>query len=197
MMKATLSYHAFARVINRLTMHPETLIALINHDLAINIGQENKSNRVHKLFYSHRDQMCFVAIQDIKTGTIITLLPIDYHNNIAWIVSLESQNQAKRLMLQGHHFSVTDSPKIKQSDTPASVFQISGRVTDDYGCFDILPALKGTGIPDVTQERVVPHDDTLVSVADGITAPFTSQTSPACPAVEKLLHSRFLAGFSR
>jgi len=59
--------------------------------------------------------------------------------------------------------------------------------------FGILPTLKGAGIPDVTQARVVPHDDTLVSAADGITAPFTSQTSPVYPAVEKLLHSLFLA----
>ena len=52
---------------------------------------------------------------------------------------------------------------------------------------DILPALKGTGIPDVTQERAVPHDDTLVSAADGITAPFTSQTSPGYPPVSSSL----------
>ena len=66
-----------------------------------------------------------------------------------------------------------------------------------FSYLDILPALKGTGIPDVTQERVVSHDDTLVSAADGMTAPFTSQTSPAYPAVEKRLHSRFLAWLSQ
>jgi len=137
MMKANLSHHAFARVTDRLSMSPEILMAVINHDLAINIGQESKSNRVHKLFYSHSDQMCFVAIQDIKTGTVITLLPIDYHNNIAWIVSLESQNQAKRLMLQGHNLSASDSaqvskPATNQSQT-ALVFKISAKITDDYG----------------------------------------------------------------
>jgi len=133
-MKANLSHHAFARVTNRLSMSPEILMAVINHDLAINIGQESKSNRVHKLFYSHRDQMCFVAIQDIKTGTIITLLPIDYHNNIAWIVSLESQNQAKRLMIQGHNLSVSDVPQVtKETPNLALVFKISAKMTDDYG----------------------------------------------------------------
>ena len=56
-------------------------------------------------------------------------------------------------------------------------------------------------IPDVTQERVVSRDYTLVSAADGITAPFTSQTIPVHPTVGCVtftnLQIRFGAWFSQ
>jgi len=125
-MKANFSYHAFDRVSDRLSIAHDDLIEIINSGLNINVGQEKSTNRVHKLFYSDNDKSCFVVIQDIKTGTIITILPIDYHDNIAWVVSVELQNQAKFLITQKYN-------KIENIDCKSSVFKITANITDDYG----------------------------------------------------------------
>lgn len=108
------------------------LADLLNDDLAINIGQEVNSNRVHKLFYSTRDNICFVAIQDIKTGTVVTVLPIDYHENISWAVSIEAQNKAKGLVIMDEVIP----PAIERLNTNATVFKFSGNVVDDYGRYE-------------------------------------------------------------
>jgi hypothetical protein len=128
-MEANFSFHAFERVIGRLSMTHKELADLLNDDVVINIGQEPNSNRAHKLFYSIRDKVCFVAIQDIKTGTVVTVLPIDYHENISWSVSIEAQNQAKGLVVKAE--VVTLAPEAL--NTNATVFKISGNITDYYG----------------------------------------------------------------
>ena len=60
--------HAFCRVTERLSMTHEDLASIINHELTVNIGHEKGNNRDHKLFFSSKDKMCFVAIQDRKRG---------------------------------------------------------------------------------------------------------------------------------
>jgi len=116
-MNTYFSFHAFKRVNNRLSMTHQELKTLLDNDLTINIGKENNSNREHKLFYSVKDEMCFVAIQDTKTGTVITILPIDYHENISWSVSIDAQNLAKNLIVK---------------ETKMVSYKISGIVVDDY-----------------------------------------------------------------
>lgn len=129
-MKTNFSFHAYKRGHGRLSMTHSALAEILDMDLAINIGNESNNNRVHKLFYSEHDNMCFVAIQDIKVGTVITVLPIDYHENISWAVSIESQSQAKKLIVKD------EAPFINESqilNTNASVFRISANIADDYG----------------------------------------------------------------
>lgn len=126
-METNYSFHAFERVHGRISMTHKELANILDADLALNIGQENKSNRMHKLFYSERDKICFVAIQDMKTGTVVTVLPIDYHENISWAVSIESQNQAKKLIVQD------DVVKSKIININSTVFKISGNIVDKYG----------------------------------------------------------------
>ena len=43
--------------------------------------------------------MCFVLVQDEKNGEVITVLPIDYHERVAWKVSIDAQHWAKNLVL--------------------------------------------------------------------------------------------------
>ena len=66
---------------------------------SVNIGTEDGTNRVHRLFYSIPDRMCFVAVEDHINAVLITILPIDYHDNIAWRVSDAAQRQATALVV--------------------------------------------------------------------------------------------------
>ncbi len=108
-MKSNFSLHAYQRVYDRLSMLPEEVAELLDENKYINIGKETSNNRVHKLFYSKINKMCFVAIQDEKTKTVVTILPIDYHNNICWIVSIYSQNLAKKLIIGEEQNQTTPS----------------------------------------------------------------------------------------
>lgn len=128
-METNYSFHAFERVRERISITHKELADILDADLALNIGQENKSNKVHKLFYSERDKICFVAIQDIKTGTVVTVIPIDYHENISWVVSIESQNQAKKLITKD--VVALNSSEILNKKVTA--FKISANVVDGYG----------------------------------------------------------------
>lgn len=149
-MKTIFSIHAFKRVSSRISMTHHELAKLLDNDLVVTIGDEKKSNRVHKLFYSQKDRLCFVAIQDVKTGTVITVLPIDYHHNIAWVVSIDAQVQAKKIILNRNKASQQNSqPKKKQTAKKpkklkkakqtqkainnALVFRISCNMVDEYG----------------------------------------------------------------
>ena len=73
------SFHAYERVIERLTMEPDEVAELLDWDLAVRIGEEKGTNRIHRLFYSREDFQCFIAVQDEKSRTIVTILPVDYY----------------------------------------------------------------------------------------------------------------------
>ncbi len=130
MIETNFSFHAFRRMRGRISMTHGDLAKLLDADLAINIGEEINSNRSHKLFYSKTDKMCFVAIQDVKTGTVVTVLPIDYHENISWKVSIESQSRARNLVINDENVSLQDSEVLY---TNVSVFRVSAIVVDEYG----------------------------------------------------------------
>ncbi len=98
MKKAVLTYHAHEKIEERLLMPAETLCEILDSDLVVTTGGDGSSNRYHKVFYSPLNKMCFVAVQDCKTGHIVTVLPIDYHENKAWRISNDAQIMAKDLM---------------------------------------------------------------------------------------------------
>lgn len=93
------THHAFIRVEERISLNIKEISQILKWEKFISIGMEKKTNREHRLFYSHSDSQCFVLIQDIKTNTVITILPLDYHERISWAVSLELQKEAKELIL--------------------------------------------------------------------------------------------------
>ena len=148
LVKTKLSYHAFKRVSERLSMSHRSLAKIIENDLVIYIGEETNKKRVHKLFYSKPDRMCFVAIQDVNDGTIITVLPIDYHQNISWRISFQSQLAAKKLIHKNksviQNTIVKAKKRVKKNNlfmfknrldaatAKPSVFKLSVTVTDEY-----------------------------------------------------------------
>jgi len=129
-MKTSFTYHAFSRVKDRLSLSLFELANILNYDLAVDIGAESGTNRVHRLFYSCPDNACFVAIQDSKNGVVVTVLPIDYHENISWSISQDSQIQAKNLLGINN---LEESPCLPVLQITATNFKISGYLQDEFG----------------------------------------------------------------
>ena len=88
-MEARLTNHATQRLAERTTLTHDELFGLIHNQLCVIVGIEPFTNRLHKLIYSEPDKTHFVAIQDMATGEVITILPLDYHENLAWKISEE------------------------------------------------------------------------------------------------------------
>ena len=96
-MKTSYTRHAWSRVLSRLSLTPAEVADLLDWNLSVAIGIESGTGRVHRLFFSAPDGMCFVAVQDQANGAVVTVLPVDFHENIAWQVSRSAQEQAKAL----------------------------------------------------------------------------------------------------
>ena len=94
MIRATLRHHAKERLQERTSLEPAAFLHLLDQNLSVSIGVESFTRRRHRLLYSEPDKAHFVAIQDFETGEVITLLPIDYHENLAWKLSEKSLRKA-------------------------------------------------------------------------------------------------------
>ena len=91
------SQHANKRVLQRTRLSPQHLARVLDHKLVVNTGTEPGLPREHLLFYSTPDECCFVAIRDTMTGKVVTVLPLEYHQNLAWVVSPAQVQMAKDL----------------------------------------------------------------------------------------------------
>ncbi|UUO25441.1 hypothetical protein FGD67_21145 [Colwellia sp. M166] len=89
------SNHALQRIKQRTLLEPNEIADIIDFGLAINTGKEIIFEKTHWLIYSIKDECYFFIIQDKFTGLVITLLPTQYHDNLAWSVDNESFAQAK------------------------------------------------------------------------------------------------------
>lgn len=118
--------HAFERIAERTTLTCEELARILDRKLTINTGSKPGLNKVHLLFYSVCDDDFFVAIQDELTGTVITVLPLDYHANLAWDIPEEYCAQAKALYLNA-------PVKNEEPAAKSTVFYVSARFLDDNG----------------------------------------------------------------
>ncbi len=127
MKKAVLTYHAHEKIEERLLMSAEVLCGILDDDLVVTTGGEKRSNRYHKVFYSPLNKMCFVAVQDCKTGHIITVLPLDYHQNKAWVISDDAQIMAKDIM-HGHIREREEQEALRQSEKLQRIKKIQGRL---------------------------------------------------------------------
>ncbi len=89
------------------------------------------------LFYSQLDDCCFVAVRDTQTGEVITVLPLGYHQNLAWKIQEVQIEKAKHLVR---------SEKTKPVAIPAmsgpSVMVVSCSYLDHLGKLWFRPLLK-------------------------------------------------------
>jgi hypothetical protein len=79
-----LSKHAKARLDERTSLLETELIPMLNNNCYYNLGVEIGFYRRHSLFYSIKDDQYYVAVQDTKTGTVITILTWEYHMTLSW-----------------------------------------------------------------------------------------------------------------
>lgn len=91
------SYHALKRLRQRSSLTFEHLGRLLDRGAFVNLGTKPGIRREHLLFYCAMDDECFVAIRDEATGTVVTVLPLDYHANLAWAVPSQHCDTARRL----------------------------------------------------------------------------------------------------
>ena len=109
------SSHAAKRIAQRTSMDSMELMSLLDNGACVNIGQHAGSYRRHLLFFSPKDSFFYVAIQDERNGEIITVLPPAYHRNLAWKISTEQCQMAKKI-----YESYTEANKASQSKRDAA-----------------------------------------------------------------------------
>lgn len=94
-MEIRLTKHCAERLKERTSVLPEELVYIYKKEKIVPLGLEGASNRRHDLFYSILDDECFVAIRDIKTSEVITILPTNYHHS--WKISECAEYMAMEL----------------------------------------------------------------------------------------------------
>lgn len=82
-----LSKHAVHRLNERTCLLEKELTLLLNSNSYFNLGSEIGFNRQHCLFYSAREDRYYVAVQDTKSGTVVTILLLEYHKTLSWKLS--------------------------------------------------------------------------------------------------------------
>lgn len=80
--RTTFTDHAYERVGQRLIESPDELASILDNDLAVIAGVEPYSNRLSRVFLSLADHEYYVAVQDFSTGSVVTVLPLDYYANL-------------------------------------------------------------------------------------------------------------------
>ena len=91
------SKHAFMRIAQRTLLTYDEIAFILDKGYFVDTGTEPGFNRDHLVFYSHKDQTCFVAIRDHYSGKTVTVLPLEYHKNLAWPISEQVLNKAKEI----------------------------------------------------------------------------------------------------
>lgn len=78
--QSTLSDHAKIRLAERSQLDEMTLVAMLNQQMGRKISVTKcRSHLAHRLYWSSADQDFYVAIQDVVTGTVLTLLTLSMY----------------------------------------------------------------------------------------------------------------------
>jgi hypothetical protein len=93
-----LTQHAIDRILERSNASPEAILDMIDNGLYIPIGCEQGARRSHELVFVSEDDTWFIVIRDVKNCEIVTFLPVDFHENLAWKISFEALECARRLV---------------------------------------------------------------------------------------------------
>ncbi len=163
---AHFSRHAFVRIAQRTSLSCEEIAEILDRGLVVNTGRKPGFNRNHLLFYSHRDRDYFVAIQDGFTGTVVTILPLDYHENLAWKIGEADCEKAREVFLAA-------PPLIKRGPSeppkePPKVFVINGHYVDENGRQKTRALLKAACDPYENDLRKFLADDNVFQQFDNL-----------------------------
>ena len=103
----------------RFKVSPEELTALMNDGLGKRIGVSTASNRIHRLLWSPEDNCLLVAIQEVVSGTVLTVLTLemykrDYADNL-------SENRVRHVINQMVHAGHIPASMWQPGDNQAHV----------------------------------------------------------------------------
>lgn len=118
------SKHAFMRLSERTQIDVADVSHLLDVGAFINTGCKPGFNKEHLVFYSLKDEVPFVAVRDRLSGTVVTVLPLDYHENLAWPISLSDQEKARKL-------AVTAPERKKIKELPSRFWLNIGYLDED------------------------------------------------------------------
>lgn len=124
---ACMSRHAFKRVRQRTRMSWQDLSNLLDRKVYVDSGHVPGFSRHHLVFYSELDQTCFVAIQDIRTGTVITILPLGYQARLTWAISDDICERAKALYEQ----DARNAAKLAAEQNAGKQLSIAGKIAGE------------------------------------------------------------------
>lgn len=122
------SKHAFKRIAQRTLLTYEEIGLILDGAFYVNTGTEPGFNRDHLVFYSHKDEVCFVAIRDHYSGKVITILPLDYHKNLAWPITESTIAKAQEI----YPYSLLDKEIVGQESFEENDFEQRIRLTFHY-----------------------------------------------------------------
>lgn len=144
----TLTIHAQQRLTQRTRLSGQELIALIDAEMTHIVGCRQQPPHAHHVFFSPKDLNHFVAVQDILTGEVITVLPLDYHENLAWKVGKTNLKIAIQKSAPDFYSEIYPQPKpskpagVKPPTTPALP---EGYTMEVIGLFSSPPQKVGLG----------------------------------------------------
>lgn len=95
---AHFSKDGLARLAEKSSLAFLDLAKILDCNMYVNIGREPGFNREHKLFYSIQEASYYVAIQNIHTGGVITVLPPSRFIVKAHFNDTEGQQKAKDIL---------------------------------------------------------------------------------------------------
>lgn len=76
--KAVISQHAQMRLAERSSLCESTLTKLLDDGIAKRASvSKRRSHLVHRLYWSMADEGFFIAVQDIRCGTVLTILTLE------------------------------------------------------------------------------------------------------------------------
>ena len=141
-MKILLTKHAEDRLLARSGISLKDFKNIYEGEKFIPVGVETGTYRRHELFYSHKLKQCFVSIRDERNSQIITILPIDYHQNIAWKITTKAQLMAENIYKgiiesnEEHEESLEEIPVIKPSIFRVVAINTNKMTQKKVGSFD-------------------------------------------------------------
>lgn len=122
---AHFSRHAGERVAQRSRLSCFEIAMILEARAYVGLGTKPGINREHLLFYSPPDEAFFVLLRDTIDGTVVTVLPLEYHERLAWAVSPAALASARTLAAQRSHSTA--------SRTAPAVIRISVHYLDAAG----------------------------------------------------------------
>ena len=126
------SKHALERLEQRSSLTYYELARILDCNVFENVGRVPGFNKEHRLFFSKKDELFYVAIQDIHTGTVVTVLPPDYYENLYGKIT-EEQFIAARSLAASPPEAFENYDSVSSTTTPPSSFFVSVSYIDIEG----------------------------------------------------------------